>query len=88
LRYNGLDYYSKLDCEKYKGDDMRDYEENEIIYDEGERRPEDEWHPELEFSRQERRWIALSAMRTALGIGLIYIIGAGILIWLMLKIWM
>ncbi len=67
---------------------MRDYEENEMIYDEGERRPEDEWHPELEFSRQERRWIALSAMRTALGIGLIYIIGAGILIWLMLKIWM
>ena len=43
---------------------------------------------ELEFSRQERRWIALSAMRTAIGIGLIYIIGAGLLIWLMLKIWM
>lgn len=71
-----------------QGDNMRDYEEHEMIYDEGESRPEDEWHPELEFSRQERRWIALSAMRTALGIGMIYIVAAGILIWLMLKIWM
>ena len=43
--------------------------------------------PELELTRQEKRWVALGALKGALLIGLAYLIGGAALIWLMLALW-
>lgn len=64
----------------------RDYE---IIREPNEKVPEDEnSRPELELSRQERRWYALGALKSALLIGSVYVIGLGVLIAVMLWIWL
>lgn len=68
---------------------MRREEEQKIIHDPHERVDDQkEFKPELQLSRQERRWIALGALKSALLIGLVYMGVLGGLIWLMLKIWM
>ena len=43
--------------------------------------------PELELTRQEKWWVALGALKGALLIGLAYLIGGAVLIWLMLALW-
>ncbi len=43
--------------------------------------------PEIELTREERRWIALGALKSTLLIALLYIIAGALLIWLMLAIW-
>lgn len=48
---------------------------------------EENREPELSLTRQERRWIALGALKSALLIGAVYLIAAALLIWLMLAIW-
>lgn len=48
---------------------------------------EENREPELLLTRQERRWIALGALKSALLIGAVYLIAAALLIWLMLAIW-
>lgn len=64
----------------------RDYE---IIREPNEKVPEDEnSRPELELSSQERRWYALGALKSALLIGSVYVIGLGVLIAVMLWIWL
>lgn len=68
---------------------MRQEEEYEIISDSGENVDDpDEFRPELHFSRQERRWIALGALKSALLIGAVYVGVLGVIIWLLLKVWM
>lgn len=68
-------------------------QENETIqYDEpncpegleNDARPND---PRLMLTRKERRWVALGALKSALLIGSVYLIGGAILIWLMLFLW-
>lgn len=64
-------------------------EDYEIISDSGENVDDpDELRPELHFSKQERRWIALGALKSALLIGAIYVGVLGVAIWLLLKFWM
>ena len=58
---------------------MKHYEEPELLEEENE-------EPELELTRQERRWLIFGVLRTALLIGSIYLIGAALLIWLILFI--
>lgn len=60
-------------------------EHNGIIYDSGET-PERE-QPELELTREEKRWVALGALKSALLIGSVYLIGGALLIGLMLLAW-
>lgn len=48
---------------------------------------EEESEPEIELTREERRWIALGALKSTLLIALLYIIAGALLIWLMLAIW-
>lgn len=68
---------------------MKHEEEYEIIHDQEERVEDpEEFHPELQLSREERRWIALGALKSALMIGAVYIVVLGLIIWFMLKIWM
>lgn len=68
---------------------MRRDEENEVIHDPEERVDDpDEFRPELQFSRQERIWIAFGALKSALLIGMVYMGVLGLIIWLMLKVWM
>lgn len=68
---------------------MRRDEDYEIIHDQEERMDDpNEFRPELQLSRQERRWIALGALKGALVIGAVYMGILGLIIWLMLKIWM
>ncbi len=56
-----------------------DYEDPEM---------EDEYEePKVQLNRQERRWFILGALKSALMIAAVYLIGAALLIWLMLKIW-
>ena len=56
---------------------MRHYEEPELLEEENQ-------EPELELTRQERRWLMWGVLRTALLIGSVYIIGGALLIWLIL----
>lgn len=58
---------------------MKDYEEPDFLEEENK-------EPELELTRQERRWLIVGVLRTALLIGSIYLIGAALLIWLILFI--
>lgn len=48
---------------------------------------EPEEKPEIQLTKEERRWIALGALKSALLIAAVYLIGAALLIWLMLVIW-
>lgn len=48
---------------------------------------EEDIKTEPSFTRQERRWIALGALKSALLIGAVYLIAAALLIWLMLVVW-
>ena len=48
---------------------------------------EEDKEPELILTKQERRWIAFGALKSALLIGAIYLIAGAFLIWLMLTIW-
>lgn len=61
--------------------------DEERIYDEGETREEDIWEPDLELTKEEQRWVTLGALKSALLIGMIYIVAAALLIWLLLRIW-
>jgi hypothetical protein len=61
---------------------------HELIHDPDENIPEEEeLRPEEQLSRQEQRWYALGALRSALLIGSVYIIALGIVIALMLWFW-
>jgi hypothetical protein len=63
-------------------------ENYEIIHDPDENIPEEEERkPDLQLSGQERRWYALGALRSALLIGCVYLIGIAIVIVLMLWAW-
>jgi len=62
----------------------RDYD---IIRDPGENDDEQAHRPELELTRQERRWYALGALKSALLIGGVYLVGLGVIIGLMLMFW-
>ncbi|MGN0335447.1 MAG: hypothetical protein ACI4DV_07295 [Lachnospiraceae bacterium] len=66
---------------RYEGED-RSFYDPEFSEDEN---PEEE--PKLQLTKQERRWVALGALKSALLIGSVYIIAAAILIWLMLTLW-
>ena len=48
---------------------------------------EQEKKPEFELTKQERRWAALGAMKAAFLIGMLYVLGGALLIWLMLTLW-
>lgn len=65
---------------------MRD-SEREYLYEDPEELEEEPLEPELKLSRQEQRWIVLGALKSALLIGGVYIVGAGLLIWFLLAIW-
>lgn len=43
--------------------------------------------PMLTLTRRERRWVAFGALKSALLIGSVYLIGGAVLIWLMLFLW-
>lgn len=60
-------------------------EQKEIIYDPGE--PAEPEQPEFELTREEKRWVALGALKSALLIGSVYLIGGVLLIGLMLLVW-
>lgn len=67
---------------------MRQDEDYELIHDPEERIDDpDEFRPELQFSKQERRWIIFGALKTTLLIALVYLAGLGLIIWLLLKLW-
>ena len=61
-------------------DDRRVFEEPDLIDEENE-------EPKLELSRQERRWIIMGALKSALLIASVYIIGGALLIWFLLTVW-
>ncbi len=61
-------------------DDKRVYEEPDLMDEENE-------EPKLELSRQERRWIIMGALKSALLIASVYIIGGALLIWFLLTVW-
>ena len=63
------------------------YSEKNDLYREPDEMDEEPLEPELQLSRQEQRWIIFGALKSALLIGGIYIVGAGLLIWLLLAIW-
>ena len=63
------------------------YSEKNDLYREPDDMDEEPLEPELRLSRQEQRWIIFGALKSALLIGGIYIVGAGLLIWLLLAIW-
>lgn len=60
----------------------------ELIHDPDENVPDgEEVRPEEQLNRQERRWYALGALKSALLIGSAYMIGFAIIIVLMLWFW-
>ena len=61
-------------------DDKRVYEEPDLMDEENE-------EPKLELSRQERRWIIMGALKSALLIASVYIIGGALLNWFLLTVW-
>lgn len=67
---------------------MRQEDDFDLIKDPGEAAgEEDRPRPELELTRQEKRWIALGALKSGLLIGTVYLVVLGFLIWLMVKFW-
>ena len=65
---------------------MKNFEERNH-YEEPDCLEEESFEPELELTRQERRWVIWGALRAALLIGAVYIVGGALLIWLMLAVW-
>ena len=63
------------------------YSEKNDLYREPDEMDEEPLESELKLSRQEQRWIIFGALKSALLIGGIYIVGAGLLIWFLLAIW-
>ena len=63
------------------------YSEKNDLYRDPDEMDEEPLEPELRLSRQEQRWIIFGALKSALLIGGIYIVGAGLLIWFLLAIW-
>jgi hypothetical protein len=64
------------------------YEDTEMIHDPGEHLPAGEPdRSEQMLSGRERRWYALGALKGALMIGAVYLVGLGVLIALMLRLW-
>ena len=63
------------------------YSEKNDLYREPDEMDEEPLEPELRLSSQEQRWIIFGALKSALLIGGIHIVGAGLLIWLLLAIW-
>ena len=61
-------------------DDRRVFEEPDLMDEENE-------EPKPELSRQERRWIIMGALKSALLIASVYIIGGALLIWFLLTVW-
>ncbi len=61
--------------------------EKDYLYGEPEEMEEETLEPELRLTRQEQRWIIMGALKSALLIGGIYIVGAALLIWFLLAIW-
>lgn len=67
---------------------MRQEQDEELIRDPGERvEKEDDFRPEYEFSRQEKRWVVLGALKGALLIAAAYLGGMAFIIWLMVTFW-
>lgn len=66
---------------------MRQRREYEPFYAPENPEEEQEERPKLELTKQERRWVALGALKSGLLIALVYLIGGAILIWLMLFFW-
>lgn len=61
-------------------DDKRFYGEPDLMDEENE-------EPKLQLSRQERHWIIMGALKSALLIASVYIIGGALLIWFLLTVW-
>lgn len=57
------------------------------LYEEPDALEDEPLEPEIRLTRQEQRWIVLGALKSALLIGGIYLVGAGLLIWFLLAIW-
>lgn len=67
---------------------MRSKRDYEIIHEPNENVPDEENNrPEPELSRQERRWYALGALKSALLIGSVYVIALAVIIAVMLWVW-
>ncbi len=66
---------------------MRRKRDDELYYEPEIRDEEEPETPEFELTKQERRWVALGALKSALLIGLVYIVGGALLIWLLLTVW-
>lgn len=66
---------------------MRRDTDGEVFYEPDAPDEEQEKRPELELTREEKRWVALGALKSGLLIALVYIIGGAVLIWLMLSFW-
>ena len=45
------------------------------------------WEQAPEFDREQRFWAIMGALKAALLIGLAYVVGLGLLVWLMLQFW-
>lgn len=67
---------------------MKHEEDYEMIREPGET-TENEQQPqkELDITKQERRWVALGALKSGLLIGLVYLVGLGLAILLMTLLW-
>ncbi|HIR00351.1 MAG TPA: hypothetical protein IAB23_11845 [Candidatus Scybalocola faecavium] len=70
---------------------MRDKDEENPVkfYDEGENTEDQEpkMIPNSELTPKERRWVILGALSSALLIGLVFMVGLGIIVALMIIFW-
>jgi len=66
---------------------MRRNTDDEPFYEQGLPDEEQKKRPELELTKEEKRLVALGALKSGLLIALVYIIGGAVLIWLMLFFW-
>ena len=62
-------------------------EKKDDFYEDPQELEEEPLEPELKLSKQEQRWIVFGALKSALLIGSVYLVGAALLIWFLLKIW-
>ncbi len=96
--YTGKQYQKRAGCDAVRYDkgeepfyeaELPDEEEKPFhepdISDEEEQETSD--RPELKLTKQESRWAALGALKAALLIGSVYLIGGALLIWAMLALW-
>ena len=63
------------------------YSEKDDFYEDPQELEEEPLEPELKLSKQDQRWIVFGALKSALLIGSVYLVGAALLIWFLLKIW-